>query len=122
MDIVLITNGLDLSAKVSTYATSKEITFKRVVTTMDNVEHPDPGYSKDVVTFSLLPMTELEGFEVYSALSSLIFDVTFTSQYDAEHTVKKTMRVTSNLESTFLLMSVDGKRRYRGGEISLREL
>lgn len=122
MDVTLITNGLDLSGRLSTFSVTREITYKKVVTTMDNVEHPYPGAQKTVVTFSLLPMTDEEGAEVYNALSSLIFDTTFTSQYAGGADVTSRVRVISNLESTFLLLSVDGKRRYRGGEIQLREL
>lgn len=122
MEVTLITNGLDLSKRLSTYNVVKEITYKKVVTTMDDTEHPYPGAKKDVITFSLLPMTDAEGAEVYDALSLLIFDATFTAQYERGIDVTKRVRVTSNIESTFLLMSVDGKRRYKGGEIQLREL
>lgn len=122
MEVTLIANGMDLSGKLSTYNVTREITYKKVVTTMNNVEHPYPGTSKDVVTFSLLPMTDEEGAEVYNALSSLMFNATFTAQYAGGVNITKRVRITSNIESEFLLMSVDGKRRYRGGEIQLREL
>lgn len=122
MEITLVVNGLDLSRKLSTYNVQKEITYKKVVTTMDNVDHPYPGAAKDIVSFSLLPMTELEGGEVYAALSPLVIDTTYTSQYEQGAAITKRVRVTSSLESQFLLMSVDGKRRYRGGEIQLKEL
>lgn len=36
--------------------------------------------------------------------------------------VVKTMRVTSNLDAAFALVSVDGKRRYKGGAVQLREI
>lgn len=122
MEVTLITNGLDLSKRLSTYKVTREINYRKVVTTMDDTEHPYPGTNKSVVTFSLLPMTDEEGEEVYNALSYLIFDATFTDQYAGGKDVAKRVRVTSNLESTFLLLSVDGKRRYRGGEIQLRAL
>lgn len=122
MEVTLIANGLDLSNRLSTFSVTKNITYKKVVTTMDDTEHPYPGAKKDIVTFSLLPQTDEEGAEVYNALSSLIFDATFTSQYAGGNDVTKRVRITSDLESTFLLLSVDGKRRYRGGEIQLREL
>lgn len=122
MDVTLIVNGLDLSNRLSTFGVTKSITYKKVVTTMDDTEHPYPGARKDVVTFSLLPQTDEEGAEVYAALSGLVFDATFTSQYEGGKDVTKRVRVISDLESTFLLLSVDGKRRYRGVEIQLREL
>lgn len=122
MEVTLIANGLDLSKRLSTYQVTKEITYKKVVTTLDDTEHPYPGAKKDVITFSLLPMTDEEGGEVYDVLYSLIFNATYTAQYAGGLNVTKRVRVTSDLESTFLLLSVDGKRRYRGGSIQLRAL
>ena len=121
LDVTLIVNGLNLSGRLATYHTTREITYKKVVVTMDGREHPYPGTAKDVVSFTLLPMTDAEGAEVYDALSPLIYTATYTSQYDRRD-VTKTVRIISNLESNFLLLSVDGKRRYSGGEIQLREL
>ena len=119
--VTLKVGALDLSGRLSTYSLEREITYRKVVVTMDDKEHPYPGAQKDVVTFSLLPMTDAESAEVYNALAPLIFNATYTSTYDGRD-VTKQVRITSNLESEFLLLSVDGKRRYRGGEIQLREL
>lgn len=121
MEIALTVNGMDLAPRVATYKVQREITYKKVVTTMDNVEHPYPGAAKDVISFTLLPMTDAEGAEVYDALAPLIFDAKYTSQYDRRDVTKR-VRVISSLDSEFLLLSVDGKRRYKGGEIQLREL
>lgn len=115
--ITLIVNGLDIGNKLSTYSVDKEIQYKKIITTLDNSEHPVSGSERNIVRFSMVPMTEEEAFALHDALSDLVFDCTFT-----ENGSNKTefMRLASDLHSAFLLTSVDGKRRYRCGQIVLR--
>ena len=119
MDVTLIVNGLDLSGKLSTYSVTDEVTYKKVITTLDGSEHPSGGTARPVVTFSLLPLTDEETAELYNKLSTFIFPATFTRHGKDE---QRNVRVVSNLSTTFLLRSVDGKRRYKGSEITLRGL
>ena len=121
MDITLIVNGIDLHNKLSYYNVTKEITYKKVVTTLDGTEHASKGRKRDIITFSLFPMTDSESKSLYDALSSLIFQAKYTDTY-TNADVENTVRVVSNIESMFLLKSIDGNRRYRGGEIQLRVL
>ena len=114
-------NGLDVSKRLSTYVVNLEIPWQKVITTMDDEEHPYPATKRPIVTFSFLPMTEEESKEVFDALSPLIFDATYTNMYLGEDDTRK-FRVVSDLESTFLLTSIDGKRRYNGNRIQLRAL
>ena len=121
MDITLVVNGLDLHSKLSYYNVTKEITYKKIVTTLDGKEHPSNGIKRDIITFSLLPLTDAESKSLYDAISGLVFQATYTDTYtntDSQNTV----RMVSNLESTFLLKSTDGKRRYKGEMIQLRVL
>lgn len=119
MDITLTIDGLDLSERVSTYSVTREVTYNKVVTTLDNVEHPYPGVIRPVVNFSLLPGTDNQDAELYDVLENLMYSVTYTEK-GADVTRK--MRLVSDLESAFLLKSVDGKRRYKNGTIQLRGL
>lgn len=121
MEITLTANGLDLSRKLSTYELTKDVVYRKVITTLDDVEHPYPGAQRCVVTFSLFPITDGESTELYDALYPLIIPVTFTNPYTSMDETRQ-MRVVSNIESTFALLSVDGKRRYKGSQIQLREL
>lgn len=121
MEVMLNIDGLDLSQKLSTYSVSQEVSYRKVVTTLDDVEHPYPGAVKSVVTFSLFPLTDAESTELYSKLSGLVFTATFSNPHNGADETKR-VRVASNVNSKFLLLSVDGKRRYRGGEIQLRTL
>lgn len=119
MEVTLIANGLDLSSKLSTYSVTEEVSYRKIVTTLDGTEYPTKGVVRPIVTFSLFPMTDSEAANVYNALSGLVFNATFTRNGKDEI---RRVRVSSNLESTFLLMSVDGKRRYKGDKIQLRGL
>lgn len=119
--ITLIVNGLDLSMKLSTYRTVKKVTYTDVLSALDGTEYPFPGATKTEIVFTLLPMTDDESVALYSAMSSLVFDVTYTDQHTGTDRTGN-VRVTSNIESAFLLRSVDGKRRYKGSEITLRVL
>ena len=121
MDVTLIVNGLNLSSKLSTYSVTEEVTYRKVITTLDDVEHPYPGAKRTTITFSLFPMTDDESAELYGALSALVFDATYTNQYKGADETNR-VRLITNLESSFALKSVDGKRRYKGGEIQLRRL
>ena len=121
MEVALEINGLDLHKILSTYSVQTEISYRRVVTTLDGVEHPYPGVKKTILNFSLFPMTDAEGAALYNALSGLIVTVRFTNPYSGAEETRR-MRVTSNLEASFALLSVDGKRRYKGGTVQLREL
>ena len=121
MDITLKIGTLDMHKKVSTYSVQREITYDKVVTTMDGVEHASRNKDRYIVSFSFFPMTEIEATEYCSALSGYTVSVTFTDPYTGTETVK-TMRTTSNLDAAFALVSVDGKRRYKGGTIQMREI
>lgn len=119
MDITLTIDGLDLKSRVSTYSVTQEVTYRKVITTLDETEHPYPGAIRPIVNFSLMPGTDEEDSELYTTLKRLIYSVTYMEN-GAELT--KRMRLVSNLESLFLLKSVDGKRRYKNGVIQLRGL
>ena len=119
MDVTLIINGLSVSDRLSAYVVSEEVEYASVITTLDGVEHPSGGTVRQVLTFSLFPGTGEQDEALYEALRDLIVPVTYMHR-DKEYTKK--MRPVSNLASKFLLTSVDGKRRYKGGEIQLRRL
>ena len=121
MDVTLIVNGLNLSSKLSTYSVAEEVTYRKVITTLDDVEHPYPGAKRTTITFSLFPMTDEESTELYNKIGALVFDATYTNQYKGADETNR-VRLITNLESSFALKSVDGKRRYKGGEIQLRRL
>lgn len=121
MGVTLKIAGVDFSSRVSTYAVTKEVTYRKIVTTLDDVEHAYPGKMRDILAVSLFPMTEDEATALYTALNTFSVTVIYTDPNKSGTTSTKTMRVTSNIEQVFALMSVDGKRRYKGGTIELRE-
>lgn len=121
MDIMLKLGTLDVHEKVSTYNVRREVSYSKVITTMDDTEHAARSKDRYIVETSFFPMTETESSEYYNSLMGDTMSVTFTDPYSGADTVK-TMRVTSDLEAAFALVSVDGNRRYKGGAIQLREI
>ena len=106
---------------LSTYNTSEEITYPRVVTTLDNKEHPAPGVIRTILEFSFTPLTDTTAAEVYAKLKNLILSVQFTNMNTGK-VETKSMRVTSDISSQFMLKSITGKCYYRGGTIQMRTL
>lgn len=121
MDITLKIGDLDLGPHLSTYSVNWEVTYQKVITTLDNVEHPFAAPKRAVVNFSLLPLDDVLASSIYDALADQTQTVTFTDPYNASDLVR-TMRLTSNLEAAFGLRSINGKRYYKGGEMQMRAI
>ena len=119
IDVNFTVNSLDLHTLLSRYNVRKEVTYAGVITTLDGTEHARGKRQRAIISFSLLPLTEAQGMEIYNALLDTTFTVTFTDPHSTA-TQTATFRVVNDLDSTFALMSVDGKRRYTGGTIQLR--
>lgn len=119
--VTLILDGYDAHGMLSTYNTSEEITYPRVVTTLDNKEHPAPGVIRTILEFSFTPLTDITAAEVYAKLKNLILSVQFTNMNTGK-VETKSMRVTSDISSQFMLKSITGKCYYRGGTIQMRAL
>lgn len=118
MDITLTFNNRDFSARVSTYEVNKLVEQVKLITTMDGVEHAVQR-TRDVVTFSLFPYNDTTATADYNALKAL----QATGRYTDPNTgsvSERTLRVVSDINSTFGLKSVDGNRYYKGGKITLR--
>lgn len=120
MDITLKIDDHDLHAMLSAYMVRQEVQYRKVITTLDEVEHPYPGEEKSVVEFSLLPLTDATSAALYEKLTQKTVLVSFTNTVKGVDETK-TMRLTSDIESAFGLKSFDGNRYYRGGNIQLRQ-
>lgn len=119
MDVTFQIGELDLHDRLSTYTVTWEVTYQKVITTLDNVEHPFSAPRRAVVDFSLLPMDDDLASAVYDALYEQTQTVTFTDPHSRTDLVK-TMRLTTNLEAAFGLRSINGKRYYTGGSLQMR--
>jgi protein-tyrosine-phosphatase len=120
MNITLKIGALDMHEKLSTYSVQQEVSYSKIIVTMDDEKHAARSKDRYVVTFSLFPMTEDEATTYCNALRASAIDITFSDPY-TKSVVTKTMRVTSNLDAAFALLSVNRKRKYKGGEIQMRE-
>lgn len=119
MNVTFKIGTLDLASKLSTYKVMWEVSYQKIITTLDNVEHPFSAPKRAIVDFSLLPLDDDLASSVYDALAEQTQTVIFTDPYTASDLVR-TMRLTSNLEASFGLKSVNGKRYYKGGELQMR--
>lgn len=115
----LILDDLDVSSRLSSYSVFYDVSDTTVIKTLDNVEHPIIENPRPIVRFSLIPGTEKQDAALFNQLKKVVFSASFSVHGTV---VTKEMRVTSNLEATFLLVSVDGNRRYSSGTIELRGL
>ena len=119
MTITALINNVDFAPVLSTWNVTHEITFSKVVSSLNGSDRAFGKRDKTIISFSLFPYTEEECSAYYDALSAGIVSFTFT---DSDGAIKeKEMRLISDLESIFLLDSVDGKRRYKGATITLRQ-
>lgn len=119
MDVVFRINGTDYSTKLSTFQVENKVSYSRVVTTLDNVEHASPGFARPVLTVSFWPLSEAETADLYAALSGFVVTVEYSDPYYGG-TVSRRMRLTSDLTAAFAMKSIDGNRYYKGGNIQLR--
>ena len=118
IDVTLIIGELDLSSLLSTYSVDYEVEYQSTMTALDGTEYGAPRY-RPVINFSLMPLTDEQSAELYTALNSIYSNVTYTDTFRNNDLIAD-MRVTSNLQAAFGLRSIDGNRYYKGGTITLR--
>lgn len=118
MNVVFKIGGVDFSEKLSTYTVSKERSAQKTVTTLSMQELSFGVSSRTILTFSFWPLTEEEDAKLYSAITGTP-EVEYTDPYFGG-TSTEVFRCLEPIDATFSLLSVDGKRRYSGGEIILR--
>ena len=121
MDITLKLGALDVHERLSTYSVQREVSYSKIIVTMDDVEHAARSKYRYVVTFSLFPMTEDEATAYCDALRASTIEVTVSDPHTKTDLLNP-MRVTSNLDAAFAIVSADGTRRSNGGEIQMREI
>ncbi len=121
MDVTFKIGSLDLHAALSTYLVRWEVRYQKVITTLDDVEHPFKSPNRAILEVSFLPMDDDFSTALFEALDGANQTITFTDPYSGVD-IARTMRVVSDLEATFGLKSVNGKRYYKGGKIELRAL
>lgn len=119
MDVTFEVNGTVMNKKIATYAVNREVSYKKTVTTMDDVEHAMGRTCRTVITVSFWPLTDAEVAEYYKALTSAPIHILFTDP-DENSDVSREFRLNSNIQSVFGLRSIDGNRYYKGGDIQFR--
>ena len=116
IDVDLTINGRYFTPLLTSYTVAEEIKYRKKVTTLDGTEHYFGRTVRDIIKFKLLPMTDFSDDD-FSALK----EVPLMVRYDKKGEIlEKEFNLDCDLESMFLLLSCDGMRRYKGGEIRLR--
>jgi len=118
IDVTFTFNGFDLAPYLSTFSVVHERETVESLITMDGTEHVATRV-RPTIRFSLIPLTDAQSQNIYTALSTGTASTSYTDTYIGERTA--TMRVASSLESVFGIRSVDGNRYYKGGAIVLRQ-
>ncbi len=119
IDITLQIGELDLSSLLSTYEVQHEVEYQHLMTSLDGTEHGAPRY-RPVINFSLMPITDAQAAELYTAIRGMYANVTYTDTF-LGNDVTADMRITSNLQAVFGIRSINGNRYYKGGTITLRQ-
>lgn len=120
IDITFKIGVTSYSDLLSTYNVDYAVEYGETFTALNGTEYGRPLY-RPVIRFSLIPLTEAQSADLYTKLSE---SASVTVQYTDPHantTRTASFRVASDIGRAFLLKSVDGLRRYSGGEIVLRQ-
>jgi hypothetical protein len=120
IDITFKIGGTDYSGLLSTYNVDYAAEYGESFTALDGTEYGRPVF-RPIITFSLMPLTEAQTAALFTKLSAA---ASVTVQYTDPHANTNrtaSFRVASDLNRSFLLKSIDGLRRYSGGEIVLRQ-
>lgn len=119
MDITLIVNGNDFSDRLSTFRVEPEITYAKVIQTIDGEEYAVGKRVRDVVIFRLFPQTDEQAAIDFETLSAPTLTATYTYPPKNIDRAGVALRLVSNLDYAYGLTSA-GHRRYKGGAITLR--
>lgn len=120
IDVTFKVANVDLSGYLSTYKVSIEREVQESITTMDGKEHVTE-FRRPVIVFSFRPLSDAEANSIYACLSSGKIEVKYTNPLlNADAT--DYFRVTTPIENLFGLRSINGKRYYKGNQITLRQL
>lgn len=119
INMALTFNGYDLSPLLSTLSVSHNVEAAKSMTALDGEEFV-ASRRRVVIDFSLRPLTDAQLSAVYTALSAINGNATFTDP-QTNQTQTLPVRVASNIDAVFALTSVNRKRYYKGTNITLRQ-
>lgn len=119
IDVTFSINGRDYTNLLSTYSVKYSAEYGQKITTLDGREYGFPKF-RPIVTFSLIPLTESQSYDLYTDLSFENINLRFTDP-NTNSVSTGVFSLASNIENAFALKSVDGNRRYKGTAIVLRQ-
>ena len=118
IDVTFTFNNYDFSGKLSTYNVRHALEQRVSFVALNGTEHY-ATQRRPIIQFSLAPLSDAEAAAVYTKLSAITANATYTDPYLGERTAQ--FYVASDLEQSFGLRSANGLRYYKGGVIELRQ-
>ena len=118
IDVTFTLEGVDYSPHLSMYEVSHEVEQRETMTAIDGTEYTATQI-RPIIVFSLDPLSNDQSEALYSILSRSNIRVIYTNPYLGDNQ-SSIMRVTSGINSAFIIRSTDGKRYYEGDTITLR--
>lgn len=130
IDITLTCGTTPLKDYLSTYDVKTEVVWGKVLTVLSGKEFAGGKKDRLMVTFSFRPLTDAETSTIYNLLRNNPISLwTFTDPHNSFESPATepedktdTMRLVSDLDSLFGLKSINGKRYYKGGSITIRQV
>jgi len=118
IDVTFTLEGVDYSPYLLKYTVSHEIEQRETVTALDGTEYTATQI-RPIIDFSLYPFSDEQSESLYEILSKANIEVIYTDPYLGDNQFA-IMRVISEINSEFIIRSIDGSRYYKGGTITLR--
>lgn len=118
LDVTFTLEDVDYSQYLLSYDVSHKIEQRASMTALDGTEYTVTQIRPSII-FSLDPLSDEQSESLYRILSRTNIRVTYTDPYLGDNQFA-IMRVTSEINSAFVVRSTDGNRYYRGDKITLR--
>lgn len=119
IDVTFTLESVDYSPYLLEYKVSHEIETRKTIIAIDGTEYTATQIRPSIV-FSLVPLSDEQSESLYEILSQPSIEVTYTDPYlgDRQSVI---MRVTSELNSAFIIRANNGNCYYKGNSITLRQ-
>lgn len=118
LDVTFTLEDVDYSQYLLSYDVSHEIEQRVNMTALDGTEYTVTQIRPSII-FSLDPLSDEQSESLYRILSRNNIKVIYTDPYLGDNQFA-IMRVTSEINSAFVIRSTGGNRYYRGDKITLR--
>lgn len=121
MNVTFEIEGKDYSGVVSEFECGQTYPNMKVFNNLNQDDMIFPGKTKSTLFVSFWPLTREELTFIFDILRKGYVSVKYTNPF-WESDITQKMRFDGDIMSSFALLSVDGKNRYTGLELSFIEM